>query len=330
MNKWRNQMLPQFVFHFATPAAALPGSDGGSGAPATGGGAGAGGGTPVSTGGAPAATPQVDWNANTVPAQLREGYNKLKADYEKLQADHKPWQSLNVKPEEVGRYQQSYQGIYNEMKGLAESLANPDGTPITEAELAAAIQTHGLLPVLDQLRYEAQQAEAAAGGDTAAIQQQELEARIQAGIETRLSPVLQRENQRMVTEANALVERSITELATTSFKTAGLDFAGAPPALKDFILTGVTEALKYDDEGMRGVKFEGKTAPIQKAFQTFQAMWDAAYLARRQMEGNVAPGPRQGQQRPSPATAGKQPSLEEMINDPDSIRKAGGRPAYST
>lgn len=325
-NEWRNGFLPQFVFNFATPAAPLADTGGGSGT-GTGGtgttGAGGGGGAPSSTG-APSAQPQVDWNANTVPAQLREGYNKLKADHEALQAKYKPWESVNVKPDEVGHFQQSYQQVYNEMKGIGDSLG------INEKEVADAIKIHGLLPVLDQLRYEAQQAEAAAGGDQTAIQQQELEERINAGIETRLSPVLQRENQRIVNEANTLVENTITQLATEAFKSAGYDYAGASPELKEFILTGATEALKYDEDGMRAVKYGGKTAAVQKAFQTFTAMFDAAYLARRKMEGNVVPGPRQGQQRAPQGATGKQPSLEDMINSPDTIRTSQGRPAYST
>jgi hypothetical protein len=322
--KIRNWMLPQFVFNFATPASAVTGADGagGSGAGGEGSGAGAGGGAPST--GTPAVPQGPDWSAPTVPAQLREGYNKLKADYEKLQADHKPWQSLNVKPDEVGRYQQSYQQVYTELKGIGDSLG------IEEAEVADAIRVHGLLPVLDRLRYEAQQSDAAGSGDQAAIQQQELEERIHAGIEQRLSPVLQRENQRMVHEANTLTENTITRLATDAFKAGGMDFAAAPPELRDFILTGVTEALKYDDAALKSIKFEGKTAGIQRAFQTFTAMWDAAYLARRTMEGKVVPGARQGQPRPAGVAPGKSPTIDEIINDPNKVREAQGRPAYST
>jgi hypothetical protein len=317
--------------NFATPAAALPGGDGGgtgTGAGGAGAGTGApsggtGGGAPAATG-QPAAPAQVDWNAPNTPAHLREGYNKLKADFDKLQADHKPWQTLNVKPDEVGRFQQNYQQVYGELKGIGDSLG------IQEKEIADAIAVHGLLPVLDQLRYEAQQADAAAGGDPTAIQQQELEQRIQDGIQTVLSPIQQRENARLVHEGNQLVSRTITELATAAFKTAGMDYAAAPQALRDFIETGVTEALKYDDNGMKALKFEGKVAPIQKAYQMFTSMWDAAYLARRQMEGGIRqqpPGP--GRQQPAQG-AGKQPTLEQMIDDPNAIRAAQNKPAYST
>lgn len=321
---WHKSMwFTPMQLNFATPAAPLADTGGGTGTGTGGTGTGAtgGGGAPAVTGGSPAAPDP--WAAPTVPAQLREGYNKLKADYEKLQADHKPWQSLNVKPDEVGRFQTNYQQVYGELKGIGDNLG------IQEKEIADAIAIHGLLPVLDQLRYEAAQAEAAAGGDTAAIQQQELEERIQAGIQTALSPIQQRENLRLVNEANTLVGNTITELATSAFKTGGYDYAAADPNLKAFIETGVTEALKYDDDGMRALKFEGKTAAVQKAFQVFTSMFDAAYLARRKMEGNVVSRPGQQPQRQQP-TGGKMPTIDEIINDPNTVRTAQNKPAYST
>lgn len=326
--KLHNWMLPQFVFNFATPAAPLTdtgaGAGGGTGSDTGEGtsGTGAGGGGGTGTGAAPAA---INWDAPNTPQHLREGYNKLKADYEKLQTEYKPWQGLNAKPEEVAQYRGGYQQVYGEMKGLGDQLG------IAEAELADAIKTHGLLPVLDQLRHEMQQAEAARNGDPQAVSEQDLQERIDRAAEQRLSPVLERENQRIVKEANILVGNTITQLASDAFKAAGLDYSGAPPALKDFIETGVTEALKYDSAGMRDLKFEGKTASVQRAFQTFSAMFDAAYLARQQMEGKRAPagsGRQQPARQGAPAT--KKPTFDEMINDPDSIRTAGGRPAYSS
>lgn len=325
-SRWnKSYWFTQPQLNFATPAAPLTDAGGGSdtGTTGAGGGAGAGGGTPASTGSAPAAAPD-PWAAPTVPAHLREGYNRLKAEHDALQAKYKPWEGVNVKPDEIGHFQQNYQQVYGEMKGIGDSLG------IGEQELADAIKAHGLLPVLDQLRYEAQQSEAVNGGDQAAIQQQELEDRIAAGIETRLSPVLQRENQRLVTEANTLVGNTITQLATAAFKTAGYDYAQADPELRNFIETGVTEALKYDDDGMKELKFGGKTASVQKAFQTFTAMFDAAYLSRRKMEGIVAPAARGGPPRPPVGAPGPKSSIDDMINDPDKIRAAQGKPAYAT
>lgn len=326
-SRWnKSKWFTPLQMNFATPAAPIVSGNGagagtggsGSGAGDGNTGAGAGGG-----GGAAPAAPAINWD--TAPQHFRDGYSKLKADYEKLQGDLKPWQGLNVKPEEVSHFQQNYQQVYGEMKGISETLG------INERELADAIKLHGLVPVLDRLRVEMQQAEAAENGDPQAVSDRDLEARIDRAAEQRLSPVLERENQRIVKEANVLVGNTITQLASDAFKAAGLDYSGAPPALKDFIETGVTEALKYDDDGMRSLKFDGKTAAVQRAFQTFSAMFDAAYLARQQMETKrvpAAPG-RQQPARPGVPQA-KKPTFDEMIDNPDSIRTAGGRPAYSS
>lgn len=328
-SRWnKSKWFTPMQLNFATGAGALTdtGAAGGSGSGTGEGTSGAGVGGGGATGGREAAgvaPPAINWE--TAPQHFREGYSKLKADYEKLQNDLKPWQGIGAKPEEVAQFRGGYQQVYGEMKGIADTLN------INEAELAHAIQLHGLVPVLDQLRFEAQQAEAAANGDQAALSERDLQERIDRAAEQRLSPVLQRENERIVKEANVLVGNTITNLATEAFKAAGLDYSGAPPALKDFIETGVTEALKYDDEGMRSLKFDGKTAAVQRAFQTFSAMFDAAYLARQQMETKRAPAaPQRGGRPPVGAPQGKKPTFDEMINDPDSIRTAGGRPAYST
>jgi hypothetical protein len=316
-----------FLMAFASTTV-TPGSDGGSGA-GTGSGSGDGGTGAGAGAGTPAATPTVqtpttanlDWKS--APEQFRNGYDALKKQHEDLQKQFEPWKTLNVQPGQVGQFQQGYQQVYSEVKGIADSLN------VSENEVAEAIRLHGVLPVLDQLRYEAQQAQAANSGDQAAIQQRDLENRMQEIADQKLSPIMQRENQRLVHEGNALVERTVSQLASDAFKTAGLDFSGAPAELKNFILTGVTEALKYDSDGMRALKYEGKTASIQRAFQTFQSMWDAAYTARRTMESKMVPNRQVPGQRTAPVN-GKLPTIDDMINDPNAIRTAQGKPSYAT
>jgi hypothetical protein len=312
----RNRMLPYITLNFATTPTITPDS-GGSPDPGSG-----GAGTPTPGGGGTVSAPApINWES--APQQFRDGYSKLKADFEKLQGDYKPWQALNVKPDQVGQYQQTYQNIHTELSGIANNLG------IDEREVADAIRAHGLLPVLDHLRQEAQQSQLANSGDENARWQQELDERINTGIESRLSPVLERENLRITSEANTLVENTISTLANDSFKAAGIDWNGAPPELKNFVMTGVTEVLKYDDDGMIAIKTQGKTASIQKAFQTFQSMWDAAYMARRKMEGGMPPPVRRPGQ-PAPPVQGKRPSLDEMLDNPDRIREAQGLPKYAT
>lgn len=316
-------MLPQFVMEFATTPTITP--DAGGAGTGSGGGAGGGSVTPGAGGGSGAGTPAapaaINWDS--APQQFREGYNKLKSDFEKLQNDYKPWQSLGAKPDEVQSFQTNYQQVYGEVKGMADALQ------ITEKEVADAIKAHGLLPVLRQLEQEYQQAEAANAGDQGAIDERTLQEKLEGIADRVLSPIQQRENQRVTAEANLLVERTISQLATDAFKASGMDWTGAPPELQNFIMTGVTEALKYDEDALIAIKTEGKTAPIQKAFQIFTAMWDAAYLARQQMEGRRTAAPvRPGV--PSPQGAYKPKNIDELIEQPDNIRRAQGKPAYST
>lgn len=314
------QWFRPMQMNFAAAANPTVGADTGGGSGAGGGTAGAGAGSGGGGGAAPA-PPQINWD--TAPQQFREGYSKLKTDFENLQKQYEPWKGVNVQPGDIGRFQAGYQQVYGEVKNIADTLQ------IDEAEVAKAIQDHGLLPVLDQLRYEYDQAEAARAGDPNALHDQDLDTRIREGIDAATRPLVERENQRLVHEGNQLVERTITDLATAAFKTAGLDWNSAEPALRDFWLTGVTEALKYDDDALRAIKFEGRTAGIQRAFQTFQAMFDAAYLARRKMEGGVVPA-RAGQPPVRQQPPAKQPSLDEMLDNPDVIRTSQGKPAYST
>src|SRR5215469_9954367 len=238
-------LLPLFaIFDFASSATVTdPGSSGGSGGDSTVSGGGGGGSTgapapvaPATGGGGPSpVAPTLNWE--TAPAQFREGYNKLKGEFEKLQGEYKPWQSLGVKPDEVGQWRGNYQQVYTEAKGIADALG------IDENEITESIRIHGVLRTLDQLRYEYQQAEARAAGDQGALNEQDLQARIDAAVEGRVNPVLERENQRITKEANTFVENTITQLASDSFKAAGIDFAAAPAPFRDFVMTGVTEVL---------------------------------------------------------------------------------------
>lgn len=307
---------PQFFF--ASPAAPIVGADGGTG----GDGSSTGGGSAPVQPSAPAAAPQINWTS--APQQFRDSYEQLKRQHEELSNRFKPYESLG-KVEDIQRVQTQHTAAFNAAKQISDTLQIP------EVELQQAINEHGLAVVLDQLRYEQWQQEEANAGNEEVLNEQDLNERIQRGIESAIQPIQDRENQRLVFEGNALVERTIGEAAAALLKTAGLDWNTAPAAYKDFVITGATEALKYDDAGMQGVKFRGQVAPIQKAFQEFTRMADAYYLARREMETGKPPVPRPGGGPPPPRNNGfKQPTFEEMENNPDLIRTSQGKAAYST
>ena len=316
--------LPSFALYFATSAPAISGAAGG-GEGTSGAGAGSGGGAPSSTaGGAPAApsqsaAPVINWE--TAPAQFREAFNTLKRSHEELQGKYTPYEKLG-KVEDITRIQTQHTQAVAAARQIATGLNIPD------QELQDAVNQYGLAAVLNQLRQEQWEAEEANNGNQDIIRDREFNERIEQAVQQHLSPIQERENQRVTHEANQFVERTIADLATNALKATGVDWTALPNEYKNFVLTGVTEALKYDSAGMQEVKFKGATAPLQRAFQTFTAMADAYYLARRQAEGNV----RQAPQRPGapPAAPGKRPSIDEMISNPDSIREAQGRAAYSS
>lgn len=327
MKQLRYFGLPSFALYFATSAPAISGAAGGGEGATGGAGAGGGGGAPPSTGGAPAApsqgqpsAPVINWE--TAPAQFREAFNAQKRAFEELQGKYTPYEKLG-NPQDIARIQTQHTQAFNAAKGLADGLQIPD------AELRQAIDQYGLAAVLNQLRQEQWEAEQADAGNQDVIREQELNQRINDAVRQGLSPIQERENQRITHEGNQLVERTISELATTALKSSGVDWNGLPNEYKNFVLTGVTEALKYDDQGLLDIKFKGQTAPIQRAFQTFTAMADAYYLARRAAEGGVrAPAARPGQ---APvARSGKQPTFDEMISDPDIVRTSQGKAAYSS
>jgi len=331
-----------FCFDNGTGGAGGGGTGGGSGAGAGSDGAGSGGqtsgtgagtgqgagaGSGGSTGGGTQQTQHIatiDWA--TAPAQFRQAYEQLKTQHDQLNMKFKPFESIN--PDQF----KSFQGSHTQVMRSIQQVSNALG--IDESEVNEAISQFGVVAVLDHLRQEAWEAEQADAGNQEVINERDLNERIQNGIQQAISPIQQRENQRLVHEANSLTERTIVDLATAHYKAQGSDYTQFPQPLRDFISTGVTEVLKYDDQGLLDLKFQGKTAPIQKAFQTFMAMFDQAYLARRGMEGGVVNtgnrGAGQGNQNQVGQRQGKMPTIDEIIDDPNRVRTAQGRPVYQT
>lgn len=316
LNRWYG-----LVFNFATTPSAVSGAAGGEGSGGTG--AGSGGGAPVSTGGAPAAPAQPSINWETAPAQFREAFSAQKRAFEELQGKHGAYEKLG-KVEDISRVQSQHTAAVSAAKSIA------DGLQIPETELRDAINQYGIAAVLHQLRQEQWESEQAQQGNQDVLRDQDLNERINSAAQHVLGPIQQRENQRMTHEGNQLVERTISEIATNQLKAQGVDWQGLPNEYKNFFLTGVTEVLKYDQEGLNAIKFQGQTAPIQRAVATFTAMADAYYLARRSSEGNMRGG-QQRQQAPAAKPNGfKQPSIDEMLTDPDIIRTSQGKAAYSS
>ena len=238
------------------------------------------------------------------PAQGADNIRQLREAYEGIKAKYEPWDKLGIKPEQVTQYSGVYQKLHTEVATLGRNLGYPDDE-IAEAMAEDPVRT------LDFLRNQAQQ------GQQADQAQPDLNELVQQHVEQVVGPIQQRENARMTNEANALFERTVHGLAVDTFKQEGLDASQIPQDEMFMLTSAVSEILKYDEGALRALKYEGKTAAIQKAFQEARTYLDKYYLARSGRDkARIAP-PRPGQ--PAQPQQAHRHTLEEMAENPGLI-----------
>lgn len=286
--------------NFATGANAVVTQQGGSDGGAAG--APAGGGTPA--GGQPAGQPA--GGAGDGIAQLRTAYEKVKTDFE-------PYQKLNLKPEQITQYSGVYEKTYKEVASVGRQLGYPDD------QIAEALQEDPIA-TLDFLRNEFAQRQQ--GGQQRQQGGQDLNELVQSRIDEAIGPVQEWQNTQMTQAANSKFEQTVYQMATELYKSEGLDVSQVPPDEMDLLMSATSEILKYDDGALRALKYEGKTAPIQKAFTEAKTMLDKYFIARTQRSGQrvgVTGRAPNGQFQPSQQNGGKRPTLDEMIDNPGLI-----------
>lgn len=315
--------LNYFLFACTMFAAGAAPLGGGSGAGAASGSSGAGAGTsPAGAGSSGAGTsdsgagsPGSQAQPGAQGGQQVDGLRQLRETYETLKKEYEPWQKLGVKPEQVTQFQTVYQKTFEAAASIGRELGYPD-EEIQEALAEDPQKT------LDFLRNEAQRMQQGGnqrGGD------QNLQDLVAQHIEQAIGPIQQRENLRITNEANALFERTVHQLAAEAFKTEGIDIAKAPQDELFMLTSVVSEILKYDPDALKALKYEGKTAAIQKAFTEACTMLDKYYLARSGRDRDRLQPAGRGQQQPGQQQQGKRPSLDEMIDNPELIDQAQGR-----
>jgi len=310
-------ILNYFLFAGTFFAAAAPTVGGQSGTP--GGDTGAsGGGTPSSAPPSPAnepgntGAPGPQGNQGGQPGQ-QQGPNpyELRQSYEQLKAKHEAFEKLGFKPEQITQFSGVYQKAFGEAQAIGRELGYPDDE-IAEALAEDPIRT------IDFLRNQANMAQQ----DRAQSGDQDLVELVNQRVEQALGPIQQRENVRMTDQANQLFEHTVRSLAVDSFKAEGLDVSQIPGDEMDFLMTATSEILKYDQDALRSLKYEGKTASIQKAFQEARTALDKYYLARSGRERARLQPARGGQQQPVQRQDGaRKPTLDEIINDPGVINQ---------
>lgn len=247
--------------------------------------------------------------ATTQPAQAQpqtdQGLKQLREAYEGVKAKFEPFEKLNVKPEQIQQYSGVYQKVYNEASAVGRELGYPD-EEIAEALAEDPLRTIEFLRNQAQTAHEQRQQ---AGGP------EQLEDLVRQYVEPVLGPIQQRENQRMTDSANQLFEQTTRQLAVESFKAEGIEVGNIPADEMDFLMTATSEILKYDDQALHSLKYEGKTASIQKAFQDARTALDKYYLARSGREKAKLTPARPGAPVPQ-QNNGRKPTLDEMIENP--------------
>jgi hypothetical protein len=299
----------------ASPAVSTGSGDGGGGA------TGGGGAPPAPAAPAPGGTPA----APAAPAPGQAGIENLRNEYGQLKAKYEPWERLGIDPTAAQLSHGVYTRIFQDAGAIGRELGYPD------AEIAEALREDPIATI-DFLRNEAFQRQQGRGTGNQPDDNRDLSQQIQEQIDQAIGPIRQQENLRITNEANAIFEKTTHQLIAELFTKEGIDIGKASQDEIALLTNATSEIMKYDEAALKDLKFGGKTAGIQRAFQEAVTMIDKYYLARSARErGAVGGGPRPGAgQQPPAGQPGKRPSLDEMINNPDSIRSAQGKPGYST
>ena len=81
--------------------------------------------------------------------------------------------------------------------------------------------------------------------------------------------------------------------------------------------------MKYDEDALRALKYQGQTAGVQKAFAEAATMLDKYFVARSTRSSAVRPAAGQpnrgtnGQFRPGYKPDGSKASLDDLMNNPE-------------
>jgi hypothetical protein len=263
---------------------------------------------------APATSPGTQ-APQTQTQQQTTGIDQLRTAYEQVKKDFEPYQKLNLQPSQISQYQTVYNRTFEQVGAIGRELGYPDDQ-IVEAIMEDPIATLRYLENEYAARQQGQQQQT----------QLSLQEQINQGIQNAVGPLQERENIRMTNEANALFERTVYNMAGQMYKAEGIDVSQVPEDEISLLTSAASEILKYDDDALRALKYEGKTAAIQKAFQEAKTMLDKYFVARMGRQGNrLAAGAPGGLQRgpngqfQSQQSGNRKPTLDEIMDKPEII-----------
>lgn len=219
--------------------------------------------------GAPAASPAADGKAASSTAGPNEdNIRQLRTSHEELTGK---WQKL-------GDYEKVSSAVQQFTKFETEATETAKALGYDADDFTAAWQKDPI-KVIQILRQEAAEAEKRGDPDGSGRRIEDL---VNRRVQDAIKPITEQHNQQLTEKANNLFQTTVSELIKT-------DYADAPKEVNEFLSDMVSEILKYDSDGLKALKMEGKTAPVQAAYKIAKDMWLRAVNSYIGWQQNKAP-----------------------------------------
>lgn len=230
------------------------------------------------------AAPPADGSAAAPPAAPPaepQGLRQLREQYETTKRERDQWSSLG-KYDEVSGHLKTFSAIRTEATELANSLG------YAPEDLQSAFQKDPIA-TLQFLRQKAAEA------TPAPLNPNDLKKQLDKMVEERLKPITQREDQRMIKEAEFRFDGEFDRLFKETFKD------GLPEECREAIKEMAGQLLGDDAEAIKRLKFEGQVSDVQKYFQEAQTRFLKvvnAYLGHERKRVGGDPPPKPGEPVP--------------------------------
>lgn len=230
------------------------------------------------------------------PPSETDNVKQMREAYENLKKKHEPFEKLGDQ-KQVESYYAGYKGIVDEAYKLGEEL----GYSKEQVDESMAENPLGTLGYLRSKQAESSKAP------------QDVSELVKRAVEERTAPINEYLNQQLTDAAETRFQEEFNRLFSEKFK----DTEAWPEEAKGLLYDIVSETLKYDEEGLKQLKMEKKTAAIQKYFEEGYNRLLKVYgaLSGAEQKRATKGGGKVGE--PSPTV--KKPTIDELIEHPELI-----------